>query len=36
MKSRLRANDHKIYLGKNGAIRIVQISTDETALDKPG
>ena len=33
---RLRANDHNIYIGKNGAIRIVQISTNETALDKPG
>lgn len=33
---RLRDKDHNIYIGKNGAIRIVQISTNELALDKPG
>ena len=33
---RLRSKDHNIYVGKNGAIRIVQISTNEIALDKPG
>jgi hypothetical protein len=33
---RARSKDHNIYLGKNGAICIVQISTHEVLLDKPG
>jgi uncharacterized protein YPO0396 len=33
---RARSKDHNIYIGTNGAIRIVQISTKEVALDKPG
>jgi hypothetical protein len=33
---RARSKDHNIFIGTNGAIRIVQISTNEVALDKPG
>jgi uncharacterized protein YPO0396 len=33
---RARSKDHNVYIAKNGAIRIVQISTNEVALDKPG
>ena len=33
---RARSKDHNIFIGKNGAVRIVQISTNEIALDKPG
>ena len=33
---RARSKDHNIYIGANGAIRIVQISTNDVALDKPG
>ena len=33
---RARSKDHNIYIANNGAIRIVRISTNEIALDKPG
>ena len=33
---RLRSRDHNMFIGTNGAICIVQISTGEVALDKPG
>jgi uncharacterized protein YPO0396 len=33
---RARSKDHNTYIAKNGAIRIVQISTKEVVLDKPG
>lgn len=33
---RLRSRDHNIYIGTNGAIRVVQISTNYVLLDKPG
>ncbi len=33
---RLRSRDHNIFIGTNGAVRIVQVSTGEIALDKPG
>jgi hypothetical protein len=33
---RARSKDHNIFIGKNGAVRIVQISTNEIVLDKAG
>jgi hypothetical protein len=33
---RLRAQDHYIYIGTNGAIHIQQVSTKNVILDKPG
>ena len=33
---RLRAQNHNIYIARNGAIRIDQVSTKEVLLDKPG
>lgn len=33
---RARSKDHHIFLGRNGAIRIVQVSTKQVVLEKPG
>ena len=33
---RLRSADHNVYIAKNGAIRIVQVSTSDVVFDKPG
>lgn len=33
---RLRSTGHNTYIGPSGAIRIVDVSTNEILLDKPG
>ncbi len=33
---RLRAQDHNIYIGTNGAIHIQQVTTKNVILDRPG